>query len=93
MTARELARATADLDGDLVVDTFRMPTQDERDAFEAARSARGRAAGGVRVRVVSVSVDTGLLARTDALARRLRLPRAALVERGLRAVLAVAGET
>lgn len=38
--------------------------------------------------MISVSVERGLLARSDALARTLGISRAALIERGLRVVLA-----
>ena len=39
------------------------------------------------MKVISVSVERGLLARSDALARDLGISRASLIERGLRAVL------
>ena len=40
------------------------------------------------VKVISVSVERGLLSKSDALASRLGISRAALIERGLRLVLA-----
>jgi hypothetical protein len=38
--------------------------------------------------VISVSVERGLLGRSDRLAKSLGVSRAALIERGLKAVLA-----
>jgi metal-responsive CopG/Arc/MetJ family transcriptional regulator len=43
------------------------------------------------VKVVSVSVERKLLARSDALARNLGISRASLIELGLRAVLEAGG--
>jgi hypothetical protein len=42
--------------------------------------------------VISVSVERGLLSRSDSLAKNLSLSRASLIERGLKAVLAVEGK-
>jgi hypothetical protein len=44
-----------------------------------------------RPEVVSVPIEIELLSRSAELAKRLRLNRAALIERGLRAVLAAQG--
>lgn len=41
--------------------------------------------------MISVSVERGLLSRSDALAKDLGLTRAGLIERGLQAVLATEG--
>ncbi len=43
------------------------------------------------MKVVSVSVERRLLAESDALAKRLGISRAALVERGLEAVIGSGG--
>ena len=55
---------------------------------ERDKRKRGRPRVGRGVRVISVSIEIGLLARADALARRLHISRAALIARGLRTVLA-----
>jgi metal-responsive CopG/Arc/MetJ family transcriptional regulator len=44
-------------------------------------------------KVISVSIEKGLLKQSDGLARRLGISRARLVARGLRAVLAAEGIT
>ena len=48
----------------------------------------GRPIVGRGSKVISLSVERGLLDRADALAKRKRVTRAALVAAGLRAVLA-----
>jgi len=59
---------------------------------EQAKHKRGRPRIGRGVRVISVSVERGLLARADAFARRLNISRAALIARALRVMLAAYGE-
>jgi metal-responsive CopG/Arc/MetJ family transcriptional regulator len=44
-----------------------------------------------RPEVVSIQIEAHLLSRSDELAKRLRLDRSALIERGLKAVLAAQG--
>ena len=62
-------------------------TAAERKAWETARRKPGRPRRGGGAKVISVSVERGLLARSDALAKELGVSRASLIERGLRAVL------
>jgi metal-responsive CopG/Arc/MetJ family transcriptional regulator len=60
--------------------------------WRQAKRRPGRAARTRRdARVISVPVEKELLARSDDLAKSLRTDRAGLIERGLKAVLAVAG--
>jgi hypothetical protein len=87
MTPGELREATKAFDEEMVVDKSRPLTAGERKAWETARRKPGRPRRGAGVKVISVSVERGLLARSDALARELGVSRAALIERGLRAVL------
>jgi metal-responsive CopG/Arc/MetJ family transcriptional regulator len=56
------------------------------------RRKSGRRAVKKRPEVVSVPIERELLSRSDELAKGLRLNRAALIERGLRAVLAAQGK-
>lgn len=51
------------------------------------RRKPGRPRQGKGVRVISVSVERQLLTEADALAARLGITRAALISRGLKAVL------
>lgn len=88
MSTEELAATTAEFDREMVASRSRSLTAAERRAWEAARRKPGRPRKGAGVKVISVSVERGLLLRSDALARSLGLSRAALIERGLKALLA-----
>lgn len=88
MSAEELAAATAEFDQEMVISRSRALTSDERRAWQEARRKPGRPRRGAGVKVISVSVERGLLSKSDALALRLGISRAALIERGLRLVLA-----
>ena len=91
MNTRELAEATAEFDREFVEDSFGPPPPEARARLEKAKR-RGRPPKGAGAKVISVSVERGLLERTDSLAKRLKIPRAALIARGLRAVLAAVGD-
>jgi hypothetical protein len=91
MPLAELRAATKDLDREMVADEFRPMGPAERARWERARRKPGRPRRGAGAKVISVSVERGLLVRSDALARNLGITRASLVERGLKAVLAAEG--
>jgi hypothetical protein len=88
MTADELSAATAEFDREMLISHSRALTSRERRAWQEVRRKPGRPRRGAGVKVISVSVERGLLSRSDALASRLRISRAALIERGLRLILA-----
>lgn len=87
----ELLEATKEFDREMVVTKSRPLSQTERDAWEKARRKPGRPRKGAGVKVISVSVERGLLSRADLLARALGVSRASLIERGQKAVLGSAG--
>jgi hypothetical protein len=87
MRPQELRKVTKRFDSEMVIDKSRALTAAERNAWERARRKPGRPRRGDGVKVISVSVERGLLARSDALARDLGISRASLIERGLKAVL------
>jgi len=87
MSVDDLRVATKQFDEEMAVDRSRPLTPAERKAWEKARRKPGRPRRGAGAKVISVSVERGLLARSDALARNLGISRASLIERGLRAVL------
>jgi hypothetical protein len=87
MKPEELRKATKAFDEEMIVDKSRPLTAAERKTWETARRKPGRPRRGAGAKVISVSVERGLLARSDALARELGVSRASLIERGLRAVL------
>ena len=86
MTTAELREAMKEFDQEFVGDTFRSPTATERARFERARK-RGRPRNGLGAKTISVTVEKRLLAQTDRLAKKLHVPRAVLVARGLQAVV------
>jgi hypothetical protein len=91
MRPKELKAASAKFDQELVVEESRPLNAEERALWAKARRKPGRPKVGRGVRVISVSVERGLLGRSDALAQRLGISRASLVSRGLKAVLAAEG--
>ena len=87
MKPEELRKATKAFDEEMIADKSRPLTAAERKTWETARRKPGRPRRGAGAKVISVSMERGLLARSDALARELGVSRASLIERGLRAVL------
>jgi hypothetical protein len=87
MTTDELRRATAEFDREFVGDTFGPPTVRQRAQLARARRKPGRPRVGAGAKTISVTVEEGLLLKADRLAKRLRVPRAVLIARGLRAVV------
>jgi hypothetical protein len=91
MTAAELGSETAEFDREMVVTKSRALTAEERAWWEKVRRRPGRPRRGRGAKVLSVSLEQELLARSDALAKSLGISRALLIERGLKAVLAAEG--
>jgi hypothetical protein len=87
MTTKELAKATAEFDREFIIDTFSPMTPARRAHWERMRRKPGRPRVGQGVKVISVSVEKGLLAQTDRTAKRLGITRADLIARGLGAIL------
>lgn len=78
----------AEFDREFVADEFGPPSPDARARHRRAERKRGRPRAGDGSKAISVTIEESLLRRVDALARRKKTPRAQLVARGLRAVLA-----
>lgn len=91
MTASELARATAELNGEFVIDTFTTPAPSAQKRWSRAKRKRGRPVKGKGSKPISVTIERTLLAKVDALARKRKTSRADLVARGLRVILQEAG--
>ena len=91
MTAAELRAETAKFDREMVVTKSRPLTAEERAWWRRVRRRPGRPRRGRGAKVISVSLEQELLARSDVLARTLGISRALLIERGLKAVLAAEG--
>ena len=86
MTTAELREATTEFDKEFVGKTFGPPTPQQRARFERARK-RGRPRVGMGSKTISVTVEKRLLAEADRMAKNLHVPRAALIARGLQAVV------
>jgi hypothetical protein len=87
ITPKELAKATAKFDRELIIDESTEPTAQQKAQWQRAKRKRGRPKIGKGVRLISVSIEQGLLERTDQLARRLKVQRTKLIARGLEAIL------
>jgi|WetSurMetagenome_2_1015567.scaffolds.fasta_scaffold69487_4 hypothetical protein len=92
MTTEELAEATKEFDQEFIVDKSRPLSREARALWLRAKRKVGRPRMGKGAKRISLSVEEGLLAESDALARRLNIPRAQLVARCLRAALAAEGK-
>ena len=86
MTTAELREATKEFDQEFIGDTFGPPTAEQRAQDRRARK-RGRPRTGLGAKTISVTVEKRLLAKTDRLAKKLHVPRAVLIARGLQAVV------
>ena len=87
MNAKELAKATAKYDREFVIDRSVEPTAEQKAQWQRAKRKRGRPKVGQGVQVISVSIEKGLLKRTDRLAKKLHTQRTRLISRGLEAIL------
>ncbi len=87
MTTAELEALTADLDEELVIRKFGPPPPEALAQWERAKRKRGRPVKGRGAQMIAVSVERGLLTRSDRYARKLGVTRSALIAQGLEAVL------
>jgi hypothetical protein len=92
MNTDELAEAMREYDRDFAFLKGRPLTARERKPHAGARK-RGRPRVGLGAEKIRVSVERGLLTRSDAFARKHKLTRSEMIARGLRAVLVAAGES
>jgi len=91
MNAERLEDVTREFDQEMIVDRSRALKRRERVRWTRVTRKRGRPRTDAGAKVISVSVEGGLLARANALAKSLGISRASLFARGLRAVLAAEG--
>jgi hypothetical protein len=87
----EKARTVAEFDKEFAMDTFGPLTPAQRRLWQKAkrhmRRERGRPVQCQGHKVISVSLEKGLLKRADSFAKKAIMTRAALIARGLEAVL------
>ena len=91
MKTKELAEATSEFDQEFAADTFGEPDEAAQDKLERAKRKPGRPVRGAGAKAISVTVEKSILARADALAEKLGITRAQLIERALAEELARAG--
>ena len=87
MNTADLEEATAEFDQELIIDSSSPLTTQQRAKWNKAKKKRGRPKVGRGVPVISVSIEKGLLHKTDRLAKKLKVKRAELIARGLQAIL------
>ncbi len=91
LMSQDLTRAAEEFDREFVADTFKPLDEKSRARWERVRRKPGRPRVGKGALAISVTVEKDLLARSDALAKKLGITRASLISRGLKAVLAAEG--
>ncbi len=87
MNKKELAAATAQFDGDFDDSQFKPLNEEQRARWQRVKRKRGRPTVGQGAKVISVSVERGLLQRADKLAKKLKVTRAGLITKGLESML------
>ena len=92
MTADELAQATSEFNREFAFNKGRPMTARERRRHARARK-RGRPRVGLGAEKIRVSVERGLLAKSDAFAREHGMTRSEMIARGLQAVMVASGES
>ena len=92
MTTNELQTATAEFEREMVADEFGPISERVKSRWKKARQRPGRPRQGRGAKVISVTVEKSLLARSDALAKNMGVTRAGMIARGLKAVLAAEGK-
>ena len=85
---QELRAPETDEFEQLVADTFGPMSPEAKAKWQKAKRKPGRPKVGQGTQVISLSLEKGLLARSDALAHRLGIARSALIAEGLRDMLA-----
>ena len=81
----EKDRIVAEFDKEFVIDTFRPLNAQERKIWKRARRKMGRPTNGEGHKVISVSLEKGLLKRVDAFVKKTGTTRASLIARALMA--------
>jgi len=87
MNAAELAEATRQYDREYIGTPGKALSVAQKKQHERAKARMGRPVVGKGHKVISTSMELGLLREADALAKRRRVNRATLIAEGLRLVL------
>lgn len=92
MTKKELTEATGEFDEEFAAESFEPLSAADQARWEKVKRKSAQARNGASTRLISVRLSRDLIARCDALARKMRITRQGLISRGLKAVLAAEGE-
>ena len=87
MDAAELDKDVAKFDQEFIVDKAKALTQEERVRDQRAKRKRGRPRIGNGANRLLITIESTLLRRSDAYAKKIGLTRSALIARGLEALL------
>jgi hypothetical protein len=87
MTTAELREATKQFDDPVYQPPALRPTAEDLAQQRRAKKKGGRPRKGLGAKTISLTVEKGLLARSDSHARKLGISRAELFQRGLQAIL------
>jgi hypothetical protein len=87
MTTAQLREATKEFDDPAYQPKAVRPTTEDLARQRRAKNKGGRPQKGLGAKTISLTVEKGLLARSDSYAKRLGISRAELVQRGLQAIL------
>jgi hypothetical protein len=91
MTAAELAEATKEYDLPGTINRTRPMSPAERAEERKARHAGGRPPVGRGSERINITIERGLLAQADAMARRQKIGRSELIARSLQLLVRKAG--
>jgi hypothetical protein len=83
----EKEKIVAEFDKEFIADTFKPLTPAQRKWWNRVRRKHGRPRKGLGHKVISVSLEKGLLKRADAFVKKSGTTRAALIARGLESIL------
>jgi hypothetical protein len=87
MTTDALRKATRQFDDPTYQPPALQPPPEELAKHRRAQNKGGRPRKGLGAKVISLTVERGLLARSDAYAKQIGISRAQLIERGLKAIV------
>jgi hypothetical protein len=87
MTTEELREATKEFDDPNYYPPARPAPPEETEKLHRAMRKRGRPKNGLGAKTVALTVERGLLERSDRFARKNGISRSQLVAQGLKAIL------
>src|ERR1051325_6077683 len=87
MSERQLDAMAAEFDREFVADTFGPMPRRVAERVARAKRKRGRPRAGEGAARISLTGERGLLRRADALAKRLGMKRAQVIDLGFRVLL------